>query len=509
MFSRGRRSNANAVAANSNSSPPAAVILSNSDNDGCSSASEDGLERSFNDYGSDSVISRDDSYGKNFSNDKSKQGKKKLAQKRSLVDQLRLLFLTGRLSRLVVHGSMLLALGLTTYAITSKLLHLLLENDRGVALGLEVKPTMMAMYFTDVSSRSFTGRVDRIIPPRTQEQWVHMLGKQRLHKQYNHHQQPHVITSVTPLSRDLEQIEEGSEYYEDNKPEITPNPDKCTPQYEWQTTTFPACNSVHENTMMWDRMYMRPNNNNAELHSHDHHHDHHHSHGLRRRLLLETPPTAELKDQFKYLAHGYWRDTWMLQTPGEKLAFKTMRLKHDLTEYLMDKQRRDAVTSDRLTFSKHAIHMYGYCGTSALYEFAPGGDLQKLIEKFDTATDFTEYYSPAERLLLAFNVTSALADVHTTEGPQTNPAIVHGDFKSDQFVAVTTADDPGEEEEESDHHKLPHFKLGDFNLARFVFWNEEHHHPCVIKPDGNGGKNRAPEEYAKAKGRTEKLDIYR
>ena len=178
----------------------------------------------------------------------------------------------------------------------------------------------------------------------------------------------------------------------------------------------------------------------------------------------------------------------MLQTPTteERVAFKTMRIHHDLTEYLVDKQRRDAVTSDRLTFSRHAIHMYGYCGTSALYEYAPGGDLQHLIEdNFDSAAEFVHYYPPTERLLLAFNVTAALADVHTTEGTNRYPAIVHGDFKSDQFVAVTEA---------REDHKLPHFKLGDFNLARFVYWNKKHHHPCVIKPDGNGGKNRAPEE---------------
>ena len=114
----------------------------------------------------------------------------------------------------------------------------------------------------------------------------------------------------------------------------------------------------------------------------------------------------------------------MLQTPDERIAFKTMRLRHELTEYLVDKQRRDAVTSDRLTFSQHAIHMYGYCGTSALYEYAPGGDLQGLIQEFDSALDFINYYPSAERLLLAFNVTAALADVHTTEGPDRPAAIV-------------------------------------------------------------------------------------
>ena len=201
----------------------------------------------------------------------------------------------------------------------------------------------------------------------------------------------------------------------------------------------------------------------------------------------------------------------MLQTPlasnhNEKVAFKTLRYQHDPTEYVLDKQRRDAVTSDRITFSKHAIHMYAYCGTSALYEFAPGGDLEHLLEdQFDTAEDFLAYYSVAERYRLAYNVTAALADLHTTEGPDRPTAIVHGDFKADQFVATTTP----REEDDGDDHTLPQFKLGDFNLARMVYWNERGNHPCVIAPDGNGGTFRAPEEYAVEHGRTEKVDIYR
>ena len=396
--------------------------------------------------------------------------------------------------------------------------------------GYAAKPTMVGYYFTDIPTSSFTGKIQRIQPPPNRRAWRDML---LLHHRHNH---PRQVEAMSPHHR--EEIDEASEDYAEEKPDLTPDPDTCQPQYEWQEKSFPACNSVHEVAMMGDRLFLTPssqnNNNHSNNNHHKHHHHHHSSHQLRRRRLLEKVVGSKpyLAPQYQVLAHGYWRDTWMMKralgkaagpttaptttASMETVAFKTMRYHHDVTEIVLDKQRRDSLTSDRLTFSKQAIHMYAYCGTSALYEYAPGGDLYKFIEQYETSQDFLDAFSPQERYQLAMNVTSALADLHNTERPDARhfgngnkhvrrypaTAIVHADFNANQFVAVAPpASTPSA--------TLPHFKLGDFNLARFVYWNAKHNHPCMVEPDGSGGQFRAPEEYAREKGRTEKLDIYR
>jgi len=420
-------------------------------------------------------------------------------------------------------------------------LHLL---DAG---GLHIKPSMIGFYFTGVESSSFTGVVQRIQPPHHHREWIQLLQRQwQSRHSAKEQQKQHRRTTMGflrsiefPMSslKTQEDIETGSEYYSDEKPHLTTNPKHCTPMYAWQIATTPVCNSIHEYTMAHDRMYLHSpftkSKHTTKLRFHQRlrrsllplDEFSHGDHSLRRRL--KETLSASAPEQFQMLASGYWRDTWMMQTPlhhhqngndntistirsnsisREQVAFKTIRYEHDITEYVLDKSRRDAVVSDRVTSSSHVIHMYAYCGTSALYEYAPGGDLEAFLDdNFDTPQDYTNAYPVSERYLLAYNVTAALKDLHTTEGIDRPTAIVHGDFKADQFVATTTTTT---KTATSKVQSLPHFKLGDFNLARMVYWNKKKSHPCVIKPDGNGGGYRSPEEYAMARGRTEKIDIY-
>ena len=385
---------------------------------------------------------------------------------------------------------------------------------------------MLGYFFDGVASpRRFTHRVQRLTPPRHYQEWVDML-QPRLEYIAKDDDDRLLLPLKYPMSDpDIQsEIETGSEDYDNEKPDITPNPEQCTPQYDWQTHNPVVCNVVHEHTMALDRLDWHPQSSRSQSSGHYHHH-YHHSNGLRRRRLQETTTTLQattFPEHFRLLAHGYWRETWMMQSPAagatgipSRVAFKTLRYHHETTEYVLDKQRRDAVTSDRITSSRQSIHMYAYCGTSALYEYAPGGDLEKLLDRFEepssetgSSPSFVEYYSVEERFRLAYNATAALTDLHTTEGADRPTGIVHGDFKADQFVAVTPAV-VDLTDANTALHKLPHFKLGDYNLARMVYWNKRGHHPCVIEPDGNGGTFRAPEEYAEEHGRTEKVDIYR
>ena len=456
---------------------------------------------------------------------------KKRPHHRNTGQKLRLFLLTGRAGFLqgIQHialfvGAMILLFYILSYRDPSSniphadRLHVLQEA------GFSAKPRMMGVYFTDVSSDSFTHKVHSIVPPQTHEEWHQMLHHQveRLEEnqqQHHHHRQSRKLQlqiPEDPMLNDEEHLEtqreirEDSEDYAHSKPRLTENPEVCTPQHDWQVKSYPVCNMLHEHSMMGDRLYQET----ASHRAHGNHHNHNDRQQLRRKLVEVTE--KPIHTQYRLLAHGYWRDTWRMSEPGSTpLAFKTMRYEHDVNEYILDKQRRDSLTSDRVQFSDQTVKMYAYCGTSALYEYAPGGDLYKLLEQFDTAEDWLSYYSSEERYILAYNVTTALADLHNTESDEQPTAIVHGDFNAYQFVAITEPeeDDVGGVNSRHHHHhsashKLPHFKLGDFNLARFVYWNQKHNHPCVIRPDARGGEFRAPEEYARQPDRTEKVDIY-
>ena len=566
-------------------------------------------------------------------------------RRRSLLEELRWCFLTGRLSRIVWKACALFAMTCLSFTActsvfdawsfhneksssssSSSIVHYkqvlnVLSSVGGHDVYVPARPIMMGVYFTSVDSSSFTGKIQRLTPPSSSKEWMQMLQ----HGLAEHHSSHgHILPPVQPLSDNINDAgipiydeETGSEFYEDEKPDYTPNPDQCTPQYEWQTKSFPSCNTIHESASMGDRLVLHPMDVSAlwgeeyDTHHKQHHHKHCHPHNKLRRHLphsdatttsmdaghgdsghhqLDTAP-LESMEPYRLLAHGYWRDTWKVEDRSNpfmgptragagdqpfRVALKTMRYHHNITEYVLDKQRRDAVTSDRITASNQAIHMYAYCGTTAMYEYAPGGDLEKLMDSFASPKEWIQYYDISERFTLAYNISSALADLHNTEGPGHPTGIVHGDFKPDQFVAVTPvenlqdikeeqariknqqkangeedeSEESGDDEEDADgeepgdddsvpyyqdleaappqpqdttntrqlqqtassttvRHRLPHYKIGDFNLARFVYWNKHHNHPCVIKPDGNGGEFRAPEEYASLRGRTEKVDIYR
>ena len=522
--------------------------------------------------------------GKSFDRKSTTAGRKKKPHGRSRIQSLRLFLLTGRCdshrrsSSLWKMAGFLLVFLCTASQVFHHHRHLLRPMATTMLLkdaGYSAKPTMVGCYFKDTDSKSFTGKVERIDPPRNHRAWLDLLKiphrhhKQSVRKvepisQYYHEQENNDDAGNNSI-HDNNHLPKTSKDYALDKPKEIPDADVCQPQYDWQATSFPACNNIHEVAMMGDRMFLTPPEPNNSVRGGMHqvndgigsgHHqksDSHHRRGRhhtshttitndnqqqqqvrRRRRLLEkvTPQETLAQPQYKVLAHGYWRDTWMMKhslvdhennnnnnNNMETVAFKTMRYHHEVSEKVLDKQRRDALTSDRLTSSPQAIKMYGYCGTSALYEFAPGGDLFEFIEAYDSSKAWREAVPIEQRYQLALNVTTALADLHNTETPDARhyggkngddklrypaTAIVHADYNAHQFVAVTPKQDGT-----STSGVIPHFKLGDFNLAQFVYWNTKNDHPCMVRPDGSGGEFRAPEEYAKERGRTEKLDLYR
>jgi serine/threonine protein kinase len=242
-------------------------------------------------------------------------------------------------------------------------------------------------------------------------------------------------------------ITNNSKDYNRNKPDSPP--DNCVPQYPWQTLSFPNCNRLHEMDAL--------------------------------TRLRTTNPAEE--PEFMLLARGGYRDVWYVETTdlpgdimGEVVAMKTLLYEHPWTERNMDRHRRDALATERLTGSPYALNLYGYCANTGLYDFADGGSLEDAV---DNDTKWQKWTS-ADKITYAYQVACAIADVHNID-QEGLPSMSHTDISMSQFVST-------------DNGKT--YQINDFNRARFLFRsNDDATQVCPFEVSSNKGKFRAPEEY--------------
>jgi len=149
-----------------------------------------------------------------------------------------------------------------------------------------------------------------------------------------------------------------------------------------------------------------------------------------------------------------------------------------------------------LQSSKYLLNVYGYCGTSGIYEFAAGGNLMSVTENFQSQ------YTPRIKLELSYNVAHAIADLHNM-AKEGQPVVAHTDIFPDQFVRVR----------EDTSLTRTSFKLNDFNRGRWINLPKANAPSNVTKEScgftfpRNRGKFRSPEEYMYQL-ETEKVDVY-
>ncbi|KAL7465380.1 hypothetical protein ACHAXS_005700 [Conticribra weissflogii] len=312
------------------------------------------------------------------------------------------------------------------------------------------------------------------------------------------------ISAKDPLSQTLfsskesgrhKRIQENSKHYEENKaiPLIDDLCDVPNHNAEWMLTSHPTCNLLHE---------------------------------------FDFPHTLGAGTT-KLLGNGYWRNVWRTldrtaSLPDKniqswkKIALKTIRYEHDYTEYNIDRHRRDALASDRLTSSPFVVSMFAYCGHSGFYEYSTGGTLddrirEHLMALMDVGSeeilglerndiDDVKPLDRFDKLYLAYQVALALADTHDADGLKDREgniisgAIVHADITTGQFIDVEGR-----------------YKLNDFNRCRFMRryrtrdgqkrQSEQHNKPCGFYVENNPSIYRSPEEYSYEE-ETEKIDIY-
>lgn len=171
-------------------------------------------------------------------------------------------------------------------------------------------------------------------------------------------------------------------------------------------------------------------------------------------------------DSFR-VSNGAFRDAWVLrQSSGdnktESTILKNLRIKLKFTIENMKGIQRDAIVMERLTSSPRIVDVYGYCATSTIVEamqyevegyVVPGSGYakQKDLEKFEGLHPMNDY-TIEEKLYTALAMAESIADLHGYKGG----VIVHDDVQLCQWL------------ENADQE----LKLGDFNRAEMMEWND-------------------------------------
>jgi hypothetical protein len=112
---------------------------------------------------------------------------------------------------------------------------------------------------------------------------------------------------------------------------------------------------------------------------------------------------------------------------------------------------------EQLTASPRITDIYSYCGTTSIIESLPQ-EANELIAPEDDSREVIFYPSrnsltSVEKVTMALRMAESLADLHGFPGG----VIIHGDNHIDQFL----------------YNAQGVMKLGDFNLASILEFNEE------------------------------------
>ena len=297
----------------------------------------------------------------------------------------------------------------------------------------------------------------------------------------NHDRHPHFdanahnrLIKVDPDSLKAQKYLLNSESYDDHKADDFED-ENCTKLYDWQLLSYPSCNIVLEQDLTDFSSF--EGSADSENDSDD--------------SNSGSEPEEETNNvKVRILGNGYWRDVWQLTNVNPSLSLsassssytttktilKTMRYTHDYTERNYDRHRRDGVAMERLSASPHIVDIYGFCGNSGVFQFADGGDSEQNIwrddyyrrHKLKAGHVMPKEWNSTEKLLVAYQMVSGLADVHKLH-------ISHADISHGQFVYV------------SEEGK---WKLNDFNRCRFIRWNEKLQDYCPFEIGSNPGEVR-------------------
>jgi serine/threonine protein kinase len=117
---------------------------------------------------------------------------------------------------------------------------------------------------------------------------------------------------------------------------------------------------------------------------------------------------------------------------------------------------------ERLTKSHYIVSIYGMCGSSQITEYSEGGNIHDRIK--EARLTKTDPIPSIDKLKIAYQVASAVADMHTFEQDGVT-SLVHLDICCHQFVLIDGV-----------------YKLGDFHLSSFLTKRRDNGEICLDGP---------------------------
>ena len=225
------------------------------------------------------------------------------------------------------------------------------------------------------------------------------------------------------------------EYIEDD---FQQGDESCVPMKDWQTTSFPTCNLVHEIDML------------AGINKD----------GTKKRTHRKQKHPTTLR--VKFLGRGGMRLAWKAsqdffgteELEKDQVVLKTLKWQRDYIAKNYEHNRIDALASERLTSSPNVIDIYGYCGQASMNELATGKDLVHVMTNNWTSTDLLQFATEAAW---------GIADTHSIDFPNgDNATLVHNDIAPANFLVAQDG----------------RIKLSDFNLSIFLRWSTTSNARC-------------------------------
>jgi len=325
---------------------------------------------------------------------------------------------------------------------------------------------------------------------------------------------PQYKSDGTKVLNDETNQAELTSYYNDDSVTILPKsndykkgqPRACK-KPEFAYNYFPSCNAFHEHNL--GRVYDDP----ADI----------------------VHPRPEHETYKKYLAHGFYRDVWIMedspwiwpqqytkekeyiqtQTFGvedekrtnemipkayRSTALKTFQMKHPFTDEHWEEVQLEAIIMESMTKSPRIMDLYGHCGFSTMVEVVPI-EFEEVIVPGEGYQDpdtveqrnknglrpYNDFTSD-EKLGYALEMAESLADLHGFE----LGVIVHDDVQPCQWLHTP------------DRKML---KLGDFNRATIMQWDMVKNEYCKFNNGPAFANYRAPEEFA-ARNLNEQIDTW-
>ena len=216
-----------------------------------------------------------------------------------------------------------------------------------------------------------------------------------------HHIPMHIVSDYRNEEKDLPMLEIFYKEMEDHSNDHhvfrlkDPTTNECVPAEDWQTHSFPTCNSIHE---------------------------------IGGDIISGT-------NELMYGTRGGTLDVWFGCSDWEekenKVVFKTQRFLVDRPSFLFsgvqfESQRKGAVSLERLSGSKNVANIYGYCGMSTLNEFLPQSLARYLKNRGGLSQE--------TKLTLAKEAAQGLFDAHYLNGKSERPIIIHNDIATANFM---------------------------------------------------------------------------